>query len=358
METYTIALRPVARLIMKALASTSLFLGISCLGAQAQDVLLVISKHDHTLAIVDSNTLTVRAKAPVGEDPHEVIASADGRTAWVSNYGFGAYHSLAVIDLRAGKALSSIDLGALTGPHGLTFAGGKPWFTAEGAKVLGRLDPATGKVDLVIGTGQDRTHMIYVAPDGKRIITTNVSSATVSIIDQQAARMGRPPPGAGTPSASSGPPRAPRMDWEQTVVPVGKGSEGFDVSPDGQEIWIANAEDGTVSVVDWSTKRVVATVDANARRGNRLKFTPDGRWAMISAGPELVVLDAKSRTVARRIAVGKGSAGIQIQPDGKRAFVACGPDNYVAVLDLTTWTITGHLDVGGEPDGMAWATLQ
>jgi hypothetical protein len=42
-------------------------------------------------------------------------------------------------------------------------------------------------------------------------------------------------------------------------------------------------------------------------------------------------------------------------PSGQRAFIACGPDNYAAVLDLKTLEMTGHIDVGGEPDGLAWA---
>ena len=51
------------------------------------------------------------ARIPVGNDPHEVIASTDGKTAYVSNYGFGAYNTLAVIDLAGKKALPAIDLG-------------------------------------------------------------------------------------------------------------------------------------------------------------------------------------------------------------------------------------------------------
>jgi len=43
-------------------------------------------KADHTLAIVDPATLKVVAKMPVGDDPHEVIATADGKMAYVSNY--------------------------------------------------------------------------------------------------------------------------------------------------------------------------------------------------------------------------------------------------------------------------------
>jgi YVTN family beta-propeller protein len=59
--------------------------------------LLALSKRDHTLAIIDPADLKVVATVPVGDDPHEVTASADGRTAYVSNYGFGSLHTLAVI---------------------------------------------------------------------------------------------------------------------------------------------------------------------------------------------------------------------------------------------------------------------
>src|ERR1700727_1719980 len=127
-----------------------------------QHALLALSKADHTLAIVDPFTLTVLARVPVGTDPHEVIASADGKTAYVTIYGGGSLHELNVIDLVAQKALPTIDTRPMMGPHGITYVGGKVWFTAEGTKTVGRYDPATGKFDWVMGTGQDRTHMIYV----------------------------------------------------------------------------------------------------------------------------------------------------------------------------------------------------
>lgn len=79
------------------------------------NALLVLSKRDHTLAIVDPSSLKVIAKVPVGNDPHEVIASTDGKTAYISNYGFGAYNTLAVVDLVAQKALPAIDLGVCAG---------------------------------------------------------------------------------------------------------------------------------------------------------------------------------------------------------------------------------------------------
>ena len=321
--------------------------------------LLVLSKQDHTLSIVDTASLRVISKVPVGNDPHEVIASTDGTMAYVSNYGFGAFNTLAVVDLVAQKAGASIDLGPLRGPHGLTFVGGKTWFTAEAAKAIGRYDPSAHKVDWIMGTGQNRTHMIYVSEDGQHIVTTNVSSGTVSIMEQEPVHMPGPPPGVRSPSGGAGmPPRGPplpRTDWNETVIRVGDGSEGFDVSPDGKEIWVANAHDGTISIIDFHEKKVTQTVAANVPGANRLKFTPDGRRVLVSSGPEVVVLDASTREVAKRVTVGHGSAGILVQPDGVRAFVACGPDNYVAVIDLQSLEVTGHIQAGGEPDGMAWA---
>jgi YVTN family beta-propeller protein len=342
----------------------------------AKQSLLALSKRDHTLAIVDPQTLQVIGRAPVGPDPHEVIASEDGKTAYVSIYGGGAYHVISVIDLVSQKALPDIDLGALNGPHGLDFVGGRLWFTAEGAKAIGHYDPETRKIDWIMGTGQRRTHMIHVThaanPDQRQIFTTNVNAATVSLwqlVKPEQFRPPMPPPGesangSGGPrpgmGGPGGPPHEPQLEWVQTVVPVGKGDEGFDVTPDGRELWTANAQDGTISIVNIADKKVVATLDANINSANRLKFTPDGKYALISllGGSDLVIYDVASRKEFKRVKLGHGAAGILMDPSGTRAFIGCTADNYVAVVDLKTWQVTSHIDVGGEPDGLAWAVQQ
>ena len=330
--------------------------------------LLILSKSERTVAIVDPSSLKVIARAPVGPDPHEVVASSDGRFAYISNYGGGAYNTIAVIDLIGQKALPSEDLGALRGPHGLEFAGGKVWFTAEEAKAIGSYDPATNKIDWVLGTGQSRTHMIFVSEDQKRIVTANVSSGTMTFIEKGSGRgpgpggpgPGGPPPVGpppGMPPGPGGPMGPPRGDWDETVVAVGRGPEGFDVSPDGKEVWAANAFDGTVSILDAAAKKVTQTLNADVRGANRLKFTPDGKLVLISTlgGPDVTVLDAATRNVVKRVKVGRGAAGIQMDPDGSRVFVACTPDDYVAVIDLKSLEVTSHIDAGKQPDGLAWA---
>jgi DNA-binding beta-propeller fold protein YncE len=328
-----------------------------------RDALLALSKRDHTLAIVDPASLAVLAKVPVGDDPHEVVATADGRTAYVSNYGGGTLHTLSAVDLVAQAPLPAVDLGPLLGPHGLAVKGDKIWFTAEGSKVVGSYDLKSHAIDWVLGTGQDRTHMIAVADDLRRIVTTNVASATVTFLEKVAAPPPGPPPGAPPPGMQGPPPGGPpggwaRERWMNTVVPVGRGDEGFDVSPDGREIWVANAEPGTISILDSVSKTVTQTLDAGAQGANRLKFTPDGKHVLVSSlhGGGLIVYDAHARTLEKRVPVGRGTSGILVEPGGKRAFVACSPDDDVAVLDLQTMTVVGHLAVGREPDGLAWAT--
>lgn len=355
-------MRSATRLLLVFLAC-----GFTARAAEA-DLLLAINKGDNTVAIIDAATLKVLGTAPVGPDPHEVVVSRDGKLAYITNYnaGNGFQNTISVVDLVARKALPPIDLGALGRPHGITQAGGKIFFTAEGAKVVGRFDPATQKVDWVIGTGQDRTHMVIVSSDERQLYTTNVASASVSILEQfTVARRGGPPPGTPPPGAAGrgpvgrGPGGAPfpTTDWRVTSVPVGAGAEGFDLSPNGRELWVANAQAGSISVIDVANKQVSETLKVAFRSANRLKFTPDGKLALVSdlGGTDVIVIDAATRKEIKRIDVGGGAAGIQMSPDGARAFAAVGSRNGVVVIDLRTLQASGLVASGPGPDGLAWA---
>jgi len=311
----------------------------------SSSALLVLNKGNLTMVTVDPATLKVTGSYPSGPDPHEVIASSDGKTAYITNYTRG--NTISVVDLAARKALPPIDLGVLTRPHGLDFVGGKLYFTAEGAKVVGRYDPSSHKVDWVMGTGQNRTHMVIVSSDLKRLLTTNVASASVSIIEQVEV----PAPGRGGATAT---------DWSVTTVPAGRGAEGYDLSPDGKELWVANAQDRSVSIIDPVGKKPLQTLSVPVNNGNRLKFTLDGKYVLISdlRGNELFVLDAATRKEVKRIDMGTGAtqmAGILIDPNGSRAYVSVGSLNYVGVIDLKTLTLAGRIESGPGPDGLAWA---
>ena len=334
-------LRSIACLLAAALLATAAF-------AQAPSAtLLALSKDEHTVAIVDPATLQVLARIPSGPDPHEIIASDDGKLAYISNYGGldSALNTISVVDLVARKALHPIDLGALRSTHGLDFAGGKLYFTAETNKVIGRYDPSTRHIDWILGTGQDRTHMVAVAKTLDRLFTSNVNSATISIIEQ----LSQPGPGG------------PRLTWEVTNVPAGTGCEGFDISPDGKELWAANARDATVTIVDVAAKKAIQTLPIPVKGANRLKFTPDGKRVLISAlgaraaDTSLAILDASIRKEVKQFSLGGGAAGILIAPDGSRAYVAVSSADKIAVIDLKTLELIGQINAGKQPDGLAWA---
>ena len=325
------------RLVLLTCTLVSVGLGQRPAAAPApiRPALLVLNKTDNNLAIVDLKTFAVAARVPVGTGPHEIVTSTDGTLAFAANYGDGPAigQTISVIDLATQKELRRFDVSPLRRPHGLAFADGKLYFTSETSRLVARYDPASNQIDWMIGTGQTSTHMMHATTDGRTLYTANIGGNSISIIER----------GASPTTANV------------TTIPVGRGPEGFDVSPNGKELWAAHSQDGGISVIDLATRKVVATIDAKTKRSNRLKFTTDGARVLVTdldAG-ELVVLDAATRAVTMRLPIGTSPEGILIDSDGTRAFIAVTGDNYIAVLDLKSMTVTRKIQTGGGPDGMA-----
>lgn len=299
--------------------------------------LLVLNKAGNTLAVVDPESMRVVARVPVGAGPHEVITSRDGRFAYVTNYGAQQPgNSISVIDLAARKEAKRIDLGPLMRPHGIVERDGKIYFTVETNRAVARYDPATDKVDFIMGTGERVTHMLVMHPTRPVIYTTNIGSDSVTVIELDR-------------QAQPGPP--PRV----TQIKVGPQPEGLDVTPDGKELWVGHNGDGGVSVIDTETNAVKESFKAGGVP-IRIKFTPDGKRALISSPPtgEVALFDAATRKEIKRLQVGRAPIGILITPDGKRAYAATAQDNKVVALDLSNLSVTGSVETGEGPDGLGW----
>jgi YVTN family beta-propeller protein len=298
-------------------------------------LLLVLNKPEGKLLLVDPAVRKVIGEVATGNGPHEVTVSADGKLAFVANYGDQTPgDSISVIDLEAKKELRRVNLGALRRPHGIVESKGKIYFTVEMNKAIATYDPAADRLDWLMGTGQDLTHMLVINKEQTKIFTANIFSDSVGVME---------PMGQGG-------------NWHYTVIPVGKRPEAIDMSPDGKEVWTAHSQDGGVSVIDTESKKVVATIPALTKHSNRLKFTPDGKLVLISdaESSQVLVMDVKARKLMQRIQVGEVPLGIQITPDGQRAYVACAQSGQVAIIDLAKLTQIGTIDVGPGPDGMAW----
>lgn len=308
--------------------------------------ILALSKAEHKLLVLDYKTLDTISKIPVSDDPHEIVTNPNGSLAYVSVPLMNANgHEIDIINLKTFQPEKIIDTKPFFIPHGLVYLNDKLWFTAQGSKVVGVYNINENKVEQVFGTGQDFTHLIYVTADEKRFYTTNVESGTVSIYEQKELPPYMPPTGVLPPNAK------PRTEWRQTLINVGLGAEGFDVSPDGKELWTARP-DGHVIVLDLDNKKVKADINAKVEGLHRLKITPDGKTVIIVSVKtgDLLFYDRQTHKLEEKINIGRG-AGLYIDKDSNRLFVSCTSDNYIVVLDIATRKEIKRLNIG-RPDGI------
>lgn len=320
-------------------------------------VLVVLEKDSAAARLLDPATGATLARLPTGPFPHEVAVSPDGATAVVADYGAQTPgHTLTVLDLSARRVARTIDLGAYRRPHGIVWlpgaASARVVVTAEQSQALLVVDVAAGRVERAIPTGQQGTHMVALAPGGRRAWTANIGSGSVTVVDLAAGRAGR------------------------TVV-TGRGPEAIDVSPDGREVWAADRQLDRITVLDAATLDSLASVPTG-RFPNRLKFTPDGRTVLVSnaAAGTLGVYDARARRLVATVALGDGPAapasamnpsgrsavplGIQLAPDGRRAWVALNAAGALAEVELPAGRpgaarVVRRVAAGAGPDGMAYA---
>ncbi len=305
---------------------------------KVKPVLVVLNKNDATLAIVDPADMKILGKVATGDSPHEVVLSADGRTAYVANYGAQTPgSSLSIIDVETRKELRRVDLSPMLRPHGLQEIGGKIYFTAETNRMIARYDPATNKVDWMMGTGQNASHMIVGAVDQKKFYTANIASDSVTAFEFQNA-----------------PPAPSRI----THIAVGKQPEAIDLSPDGKEVWVGLNAEAAIDIVSTATNKVVEKVKLG-ERPYRVKFTPDGKTvvATMPNTKELIVLDAATRKEIKRIKLESAPLGIVFSKDGKTAFVTVVDADFVLKIDLEKAAVVGKAETGKVPDGVAVAGI-
>jgi DNA-binding beta-propeller fold protein YncE len=298
--------------------------------------LLVLLRDASALAVVDPNSGAVLARVPTGRDPHEVTASADGQFAFVASMVDG----ISAIDIAQRREVRRVDPGPGSSTHDVRVIDGKVYFTIEGYRSIGRYDPSTDAIDWTLGIGQDGTHLLVFDQDTDTMFMPNTRSNTITMVENI----------TEGPAAST-----------LTVIPVpGELPEGIDLSPDGRELWTATRNDGGVSIIDVATRSVVQTLDLGMKDANRLKDTPDGRVLIIDGeAASLVVMDARSRTVVKRVALGPtdtGDGAVLVAPGGTHAYLGLRASDRVAVLDLKTLEITQEMPMGdgAGPGCMYW----
>ena len=308
------------------------------IGQTTKPVLVALNKADSTLAIIEPITMKVLGKVATGDSPHEVVLSADGKTAFVANYGAQTPgNSISVIDTTILKEIRRFDVAPLFRPHGLQIIGGKLYFTAEVNRVIARYDPVANKIDWLMGTGQNGSHMVVGTGDQKRFYTSNIGSDSVTSFEF-----------ANVPPAGS----------KVTHISIGKQPEAIDLSPDGKEIWAGLNAEGAIDVVDTATNKFKEKINIGGRP-YRVRFTPDGKYVVNSMvnTKELLVIDAATKKEVKRIKLESVPLGIVFSVDGKTAFVSVVEPDLVLKINLESGEVLGRVDSGKAPDGIAVAGI-
>ena len=303
--------------------------------------LLVAQKGDKSLAIVDPAAGSVLASvAENGTTGHEVVASPDGKLAYVPIYGNSGVgkpgtdgQNMIVIDIATQKIVGNVDFGHGVRPHCPKFGpkDGMLYVTTEIDHSVSIIDPKTLKIVGSIPTGQPESHMLILSHDGTRGYTANVGPGTVSVLDIQARKT-------------------------LAIIPVSGSTQRISITPNDRWVFTADQTKPQLAVIDTAAKKVANWVPLDGL-GYGSATTPDGRWVLIAI-PEKDTMDAidlQTMKVVHSVPVGKSPQEVLVRPGGKFAYVSCTGSNQTDEIDLSTWKVTRSIATGKGTDGLAWA---
>jgi DNA-binding beta-propeller fold protein YncE len=304
--------------------------------------LLVAEKGQQTLAIIDPASAKVLASVPEGGlTGHEVIASPDGKLAYVPIYGNSGVgkpgtdgNTIAVIDIASQKVIDTFTFSHPVRPHCPLFGpkDGLLYVTTELDHSITQIDPRTLKIVGSIPTGQAESHMLVLSHNGLRGYTANVGPGTVSVLD--------------IPNRKT-----------LAIIPISANTQRIAISPDDHWVFTADQTKPQLAVIDTSTSKVARRIPLEGIAYGTAA-TLDGRWLLVTLPDQnnIAVVDLMSMQVVRSVKVGDSPQEIIVRPDGKFAYVSCETSNQVAEIDLQNWTLTRLIPTGKSADGLAWAT--
>ena len=317
-------------------------------GVSLDGTLLVTDRASGSIAFIDLATREEVGRVPVGEIiPHEVDVSPDGRMALTSEYGPNDEPGRHVIlmDVATASAVARIDLGPGSRPHTALFLpdGRHAVATMQDTDQLALVDLEAQTVVRTYATGGREGHMVRLSPDGSRAyVSSRLGDGTLSVIFLN-------------------------EDRAPVVIETGPGAEGIDVSADGSEVWVANRQVETISVIDAESLEIVETLDSRRFTG-RIEMGPDGFAISPNGGggggpvPQYLRLwDVESRSLLNEVPLTEApranAFGVLIH-DGM-AFVGDRGSGELLMFDLADLNDREVLmSEFGDPDGMAWTPVR
>jgi YVTN family beta-propeller protein len=105
---------------------------------------------------------------------------------------------------------------------------------------------------------------------------------------------------------------------EVKFIPTGRGAHGLQVSRDTKSLYVTNRLEGSISVIDFATRAVVAKWQIpGGGSPDMLQLSPDGSqlWASGRYHATVYVFDTKTGSVIAKIAVGAEDHGLTYFPN-------------------------------------------
>ncbi len=311
---------------------------------EMKGLLLVANKGDRTLGIIDPDSGRQLVAIPEGGvTGHEVIASPDGRFAYVPIYGDSGVgragsdgSSLVVVDLAARKVIGHVAFGHGVRPHCPMFGpkNGLLYVTTELDNTVSVIDPRDLKVVGSVPTGQADSHMLAITRDGRRGYTANVGPGTVSALD---------------------------LETRKTiaVIPISRQTQRISLSADDKLVFTADQTKPHLAVIDTATNKLRQWI-ALPGSGYGTAPTPDGRYLIVAIPTRnlVAVVDLHSMEVVRSIEVPRAPQEVLVSPDGRVAYVSCDASHQIAEIAIQDWTVKRLIEAGRGADGLAWARAE
>ncbi|MCC6176214.1 MAG: YncE family protein, partial [Chloroflexi bacterium] len=136
------------------------------------------------------------------------------------------------------------------------------------------------------------------------------------------------------------------------TIPVGKYPHGLRPSPDGRWVYVANAKDTTLSVIDTASNTRVADINVG-KSPVQVGYSPDGLTVYFSLNGENAVgkVDVATRTLLGKAPVGVGPIQVYVSPDNQYVLVAnqgtkSNPSTTVSILDTESFAVINTVETG------------
>jgi YVTN family beta-propeller protein len=225
---------------------------------------------NNAVAVIDTATRTVITTIPVAGVPSNVVVTPDGAYAYVANIDRDGLASVAVINTATNTRIGDIPAGL--GAFGLAIAdtpnGTLLYVTDEFGNRVQVIDTALNIRYTTFNVGSN-PRFIAVSPDGTRAYVGNYDdNGPVQVVDTATNTVVHSIPVVGPPSGVAVSPdgayvyvathgSAPVLQVIDTAantvigepIPIGRVAYTVTVSHDGSLVYVANAADGTVSVI-------------------------------------------------------------------------------------------------------------